>query len=93
MIETTEYFHRIPTIKEIVGEIKDARKKRRRIAIIVSAKNDEKRLQHFLKRLSEQTYKDFDVIIIYGEEDRFLEEYGDKLTIMHIRIKKDPGFA
>ncbi len=93
MTETTEYFYRIPTINEMIEEIRDARKRKGKIAIIVSAKRDNERLRYFLKRLTEQTYKDFDVIIVYGESDDFLKDFEQKLSILHVRRKKDLGFV
>lgn len=62
-------------------------------AIIIRTKNEEKWIGENLKRLSEQTYKNFEVIIVdSGSTDKTLEMvegFSDKLDIKIVKIKSE----
>lgn len=93
-VDLTKYVHNPPTIEEIKGETLNLRKNNNHnLAVIVGSYNDNKRLRQYLNWLKKQTYNNFDVIIIYGENDKFLRNFDNELSILHVKRKFDIGFA
>jgi GT2 family glycosyltransferase len=84
--------HDGPELEDLVAEIRDMRNGRKRIAIAIPTRNWNEILSEHLKRLSAQTFRDFDVIIVYGEDDEYLDDVCG-LQVVHIRRKSDCGSA
>jgi len=82
-----------PSLNELVAEIKDGRKgPRKEVAVVIPTFNREQMLRKHLMKLSNQSFKDFDVVIVYSPTDRFIEDVSN-LSIVHIRRKEDIGSA
>jgi len=82
-----------PELPELVGEIRDERGgKRRKAAIVIPTRNGNDLTDRHLRLLSAQTCRDFDVIMVYGENDAFLPHtYG--VPAVHLRRSMDCGSA
>ena len=92
-IMKTEWLKRGPSLGELVAEVKDnRRKKRSRLTLIIPTFRDNELLEKHITKLANQTFQDFDVIIVYGEEDRFIET-PKWASILHIREKGRNGCA
>lgn len=88
-----EWLHKGPPLDEIVSESRDDRRGgRRRLAIIIPSYRNGTALKAHLERLSKQTCKDFDVIIIYGEDDEPVDMPPD-FSILHLKRNFDFGSA
>ncbi len=83
-----EWIYKSPRLDEIAGEIKDTRDKRSKVAIIIPTYRDKSRILAHLKKLKNQTFQGFDLIIVYGKEDTFLD-----VPAIHIRENGDYGCA
>lgn len=81
-----------PKLSELVSEKSDKRKGRAETAIIIATYKKRDVLAEHLKKLEKQTCRDFDIIIVYGEEDKFLEDAG-WASILHVREKGRNGCA
>jgi hypothetical protein len=80
-----------PHWRELVGEVRDCRKGGRRpIAIVIPTFRNNDLTDRHLKTLSSQDTQDFDVILVYGQDDGFL---GDADNRVHIRRNADCGSA
>jgi GT2 family glycosyltransferase len=80
-----EWLHKGPSLSEIVAEKKDDRKDRsRKLALIIPSYNNNEILKKHIDKLSNQTFKDFDIIIVYGENDRFIQT-PEWASIVHLR--------
>ncbi len=87
------FLRRGPELGELVAETRDGRKGgRKRIAVAIPTRNWNEILSEHVKRLSKQAFRDFDVIIVYGEDDEFLDDVCG-LPVVHIRRKADCGSA
>ncbi|MBE3143602.1 MAG: hypothetical protein IMZ61_06725, partial [Planctomycetes bacterium] len=53
--------------------------------------HDEQRLRHFFSAVAKQTFRCFDIVVVYAPDDAFVEN--PFLSILHIRRKTDFGFA
>jgi hypothetical protein len=74
-----------PDLGDIVLMRRDDRKgKPKETAIIIPSYRDQKMLHEHLARLSLQTAKDFDIIIVYGEGDGFISPPSWS-SILHLR--------
>ncbi|MFH0884465.1 MAG: hypothetical protein V1861_02035 [Candidatus Micrarchaeota archaeon] len=81
-----------PELEDLVAEIRDGRKGKKRVAIVIPTLNWNEILSEHLKRLSGEKFRDFDVVIVYGENDEYLENvYG--LPVVHIKRRYDCGSA
>lgn len=89
--DLTRYYEKPPSLDELVGFKKDCRKGRRHVLVIVPSYKDSERLKIFIREFEKQKYGIFDIAVIYGKDDRFVEETG--LPIIHINRKIDLGFA
>lgn len=69
-------------------EIRDLRKKRSEYVVIIPSYMKNRLLEYHLKELKKQKFTDFDIIIVYGEKDEFLDE-----PALHIRGKEKNGSA
>lgn len=81
-----------PKLEELVARVKDGRKARKKTAIIIPTYKRRAILVEHLKRLAAQTYKDFDVIIIYNEKEEFLDETPG-ITAVHVLQSGNRGSA
>jgi GT2 family glycosyltransferase len=82
-----------PDLRELISEVKDERKNRpRNLALIIPTYRNEKLIQTHVDALSKQTTKDFDIIIVYGEKDRFINS-PNWASISHIRERGRNGCA
>ena len=83
-----EWLTRSPSFEEVAGEVRDSRKRQGRVAIVIPVYRRLDMLREHLGKLNEQTFRDFDLIIVYGKEDEFLD-----VPAIHIREKNDTGCA
>lgn len=81
-----------PKVGELVSEIVDKRKKKNKVALVIPTYQNAKVLEEHLKRLKNQSFKDFDIIIVYGEKDKFLPVPG-WAEVVQIREKGKNGSA
>ncbi|NYZ74038.1 glycosyltransferase family 2 protein [Candidatus Micrarchaeota archaeon] len=82
-----------PELPELVSEIRDERGgKRKKTAIVIPTRNGNDLTDRHLRLLSAQTSRDFDVIMVYGENDGFLPHtYG--IPALHLKRNDDYGSA
>ncbi|MEM4221873.1 MAG: glycosyltransferase family A protein [archaeon] len=93
-IDLTQYVYNPPNIDELCGKILDKRDGRKKdLAVIVVASGSQETLHEFLNFVSKQSYKKFDVIIIYNTSDPFYKKFDNKLSILHIIRKRNLGFG
>jgi hypothetical protein len=59
---------------------------------VVPSYHNHRLLEEHLQKLSIQTFRDFDVLVIYGEDDQFINTAGP-VSIVHIRRRWDIGCA
>jgi len=87
-----EWLRKGPSLGELVLERRDERKKKRgRLALIMPSLDNEKLLKRHINELKKQTFQGFDIIVIYGEDDNFID--ADGLGILHVREKGKNGAA
>jgi len=87
-----EWLRAGPSIEELVLEMKDQRRERKsKVAIVMPTMNNAKMLENHVNELTKQTFQDFDILIIYGENDNFID--GDGSSILHVREKGNNGSA
>ncbi|MFH0737711.1 MAG: glycosyltransferase [Candidatus Micrarchaeota archaeon] len=83
---------RAPDLDEIASEIRDDRRKRKDTAVVIPSYKNPSLLKKHLSKLSEQTFKDFDAIVVLGGDDEaLLERY--EFGILYLRRKLDFGSA
>lgn len=87
------FFSKPPGLSQLLGKALDSRRKggSRRLLFIVPSYRDNTRLRLLLRDLAKQTMLDFDVAIIYGQNDTFVRVPG--VSALHVRRKMDVGFA
>jgi len=86
-----EWIKQGPSLKEIVTESMDKRRKKKgKLAVIIPTFKNNQLLKKHLDKLAEQTFRDFDIIIVYGKDDDFFES---KMSILHIRERGRNGSA
>jgi hypothetical protein len=82
-----------PGLSELVSRIKDLRgKKRSRTAIVIPTWKKNGLMREHVEKLALQEHGGFDAIIVYGEEDEFLEDTCGVPSV-HIRPKTNLGSA
>ncbi|MFN7990608.1 MAG: glycosyltransferase [Candidatus Micrarchaeia archaeon] len=82
-----------PRLQDLESERRDDRGGRRNdAAVVITTYGNNKMLSEHLERLREQTSRDFDVVIIYGEKDPFLGPLG-WAGALHIRERGRNGCA
>lgn len=82
-----------PTLQELVAERKDERKPDRgKIALIIPTFQDNSLLIAQIEALKSQSFKGFDIIVIYGMNDRFIQK-PDWASMLHIRQRSRQGSA
>jgi GT2 family glycosyltransferase len=82
-----------PGFSDLVGQIKDLRgKKKNHAAIVIPTLRRDDLIAEHIRRLSLQEHQEFDAIIVYGEDDRFVQDTHGVPTV-HIRRKTDSGSA
>ena len=86
------WLYRAPALDEIVSEIRDERRGRKKIAVVIPNYKNPSILHTHLSRLSAQTFKDFDVITVLGQDDR-PPEGGFGFSSLYLRRKLDIGSA
>ncbi|MBM3230004.1 hypothetical protein FJZ26_06235, partial [Candidatus Parvarchaeota archaeon] len=87
----TEHFKTPPSLYRLLGHVKDLRKGKAKVLVIVPCYGDSMRLEAFFKSMKRQEFKDFDILAVYGQHDRFVDSKG--LSVIHARRKVDFGFA
>jgi glycosyltransferase involved in cell wall biosynthesis len=83
-----ELLHHSPSFEEVAGEVKDSRVKKGRAAIIIPTYRNSEMLGKHIKALERQSFQDFDLIIVYGKDDEFVDA-----PAIHIREKNSFGCA
>ncbi len=78
-----------PEAAALISKRKDTIAKKRDIVIVIASKNDRKTLESHIAALSKQTFREFNIIIVYGKSDEFLEVE----NAIHIREKSGRGSA
>ena len=82
-----------PSLNELVAKIKDGRiGPRKEVAVVIPTFNREQMLRKHLMKLSNQSFKDFDIVIVYSKMDTFVDDIPNP-GIVHIRRKEDIGSA
>ncbi|MCX8175395.1 MAG: hypothetical protein N3E51_04275, partial [Candidatus Micrarchaeota archaeon] len=90
--DLTDYFHHPPKLESLQGETKDCRRRKRgEVLLIIPSYHDSKRLKRMLDGLARQSFKKFDIAIIYASDDKFVPSR--RLPIIHVRRKIDLGYA
>jgi hypothetical protein len=79
-----------PSVANMTSEIKDDRKGKNKVAIVIASNKGNSILEEHLKYLESQTFKEFDVVIVYGTDDEFLAT--PKWASM-VHIRRNPGVA
>lgn len=79
-----EWIWKAPSLEELVQEEKDERKGMHSLAVIIPVCNANDWIEKQFTQLSKQTYQDFDIIIVHGEKDEFVE-VPKKLNVLQIR--------
>jgi glycosyltransferase involved in cell wall biosynthesis len=75
-----------PSFEEVAAEVSDRRERRGKAAIIIPTYRDSATLTEHIRKLGNQTFQDFDLIIVYGKDDEFLD-----VPALHIREAGDNG--
>lgn len=81
-----------PDIDHLTAEIRDDRKGENKVAIIIASYKGNHILKEHLQYLKHQTFKKFDIVIVYGTRDEFLPT-PKWASIVHIRRSRDFGSA
>ncbi|MBS3067628.1 glycosyltransferase [Candidatus Micrarchaeota archaeon] len=81
-----------PTLKELANLVKDERKAENDVAIIMPSFRGKEKLGRHMQYLKEQTFQDFDLIIVYGPDDELIENT-EEFSLAHIRRNNDYGSA
>jgi GT2 family glycosyltransferase len=89
----SDWLKKGPMLPQLIERVKDERDRRRnKTAIIIPTYLKNELLQEHLARLARQSHREFDVIIIYGEKDEFLDDACGHSAV-HIRRSVDCGSA
>ncbi|MFH0737712.1 MAG: hypothetical protein V1827_03425 [Candidatus Micrarchaeota archaeon] len=87
-----EWLYKGPALDEIISSVQDDRRRGRARTVIVIPTNGRKDiLSEHIRRLERQTRKDFDLILIHGIEDKFIDA-GD-ISALQMRRSSDLGSA
>jgi hypothetical protein len=90
--DLTGYFLDPPAPSAIAGEALDERRgKPKGTLVVVASYRDSARLRAMLGALASQSFRDFDVAVIYGQGDNFVRARG--ISAVHVKRKTDLGFA
>jgi len=90
--DLTGYLSHPPALDGLIGKVEDCRGKRKGdVLIIIPSYHDNYRLRALLRELGKQSFKKFDVAVIYAQDDPFARN--GSLPIIHSRRKGDFGFA
>ncbi len=82
-----------PELDALVSETKDQRNsKKQDLAVIIATNRRKKILEEHLERLSKQTYRDLDIIIVYDEETEFVHA-PPWSSMVHLRERGRNGSA
>lgn len=76
-----------PPLEELVSERLDSRTGKKDVALVISTFNNPSCLKRHLEILEKQTFRDFDLLIVYGSDDDFVERKGT----LHIRERGRNG--
>ncbi len=79
-------------LEQLISTVRDDRKGKNKVVIVIASYKGNDILREHLKYLKNQTFKKFDVAIIYGTDDKFLPT-PEWASIVHIRRKHDFGSA
>ncbi len=80
-----------PKLGEIIEAIDDKRTAKNEVAIIIPTFKGKSRLERQFEYLKKQTYRNFDVILVYGYEDEFIQN--PEFSIVHLKRNDDYGSA
>ena len=86
-----QWLKKAPESAELVLEMKDERRGRRKVAVVIATNGNRKMLASHLSLLGRQTFRDFDVIIIYGSGS--FAEKALPGRILHVREREANGAA
>jgi glycosyltransferase involved in cell wall biosynthesis len=90
-IDMTPFISRPPELAELAGNTEDERTRDNKLVVIVPSFHDEHRLRRFFSAVAQQTFRSFDIVVVYAPDDTFVKN--PLLSILHIRRKRDFGFA
>ena len=79
-----------PELSELVSERLDRRSSRKDVAVVITTSGNPEVLEEHLGALGKQKFRDFDVLIVYGQRDSFAA--GPRWAgILHLREKARGG--
>ncbi len=82
-----------PELSELVAEVLDNRKnKKAKLAVVIPSFKNNSLLKKQLDKLSEQTFRDFDIIAVYGKDDDFVDT-PEWASMLHIKEQSRTGSA
>ncbi|MFN7991632.1 MAG: glycosyltransferase [Candidatus Micrarchaeia archaeon] len=81
-----------PALSELASVVADRRERKGSIAIVIPTFRKKALVSEHLRRLSSQTEKDFDVVIVYGPGDEIVEA-PEGLNVVHMMANGDYGSA
>jgi len=88
-----KWLTKAPAIEEVVGESKDERtNSRNSTVLIIPTCRTDGMLRTHLERLTKQTTKKFDIIIVYEPDNEFAAK-PNGTSVLHIRRKENSGSA
>ena len=85
-----DWIYRGPSSDELASEISDGRKGRNDILVIIPTANGGESLRKHLKSLEKQTFREFDIMIIYGKKNFISNK---KLNIINVHESEKIGSA
>lgn len=81
-----------PTLDELTDCIQDGRTAKNNVAIIMPSFRGAEKLEKEITYLKQQTFQDFDLVIVYGPGDPFIKNR-ENFSMVHIRRNDDYGSA
>ena len=88
----TGYLRAPPKLSSLLGKMNDLRgKKKGDVLIIIPSYHDGRRLRALLCELEKQSFRKFDIAVVYAKDDKFA--LGSRLPIIHAKRRGDFGFA
>ncbi len=79
-----------PSLTDLIANIKDERKPGNKMALIIPTFENNDLLIRQLDKLKSQSFKGFDIIIVYGADDPFIKK-PEWSSILHLRQKSRQG--
>ncbi len=81
--------HMPPGLDRLILEKKDTRAEKYSTAVVIPTKDRMKMLEEHIRALEKQNIKEFNIIVVYGKNDSFIE----RNNILHIRESGSGGCA